>query len=104
MIETLIYFDESYYKYRGDENNEHVLSIGGYELAFLSDLFASFLFEKSQEHFSWTIYHSIYHNDGMVVFRGNNKVQGIKYLLEEFQQTVNKAEGNQHLQFTAEIW
>ena len=28
----------------------------------------------------------------------------VKYWLEEFQKKVNKLSGNQHLQFTAEIW
>ena len=39
-----------------------------------------------------------------VVFRGKKKSSGIKDWLEEFWQTVNTAAGNQHLQFTAEIW
>ena len=37
-------------------------------------------------------------------FKGKNIVQEIKYWLMEFKQTVDKEVGNQHLQFTAEIW
>ena len=39
-----------------------------------------------------------------MVFKGKKKASEIKDWLEEFQQTVNTAAGNQHLQFTAEIW
>ena len=38
-----------------------------------------------------------YCNYGMVVFRGENQVQDIKYWLWLFQQTVNKVQGDQHL-------
>ena len=51
-----------------------------------------------------TIYHVIYRDDGLVVFKGKKKASEIKDWLEEFQKTVNTAAGNQHLQFTAEIW
>ena len=40
----------------------------------------------------------------MVVSKGKNIVQEIKYWLADFQQTVEKAAGNQHLQITADIW
>ena len=39
-----------------------------------------------------------------MVFTGKKITREIKDWLEEFQQTVNKASGNQHLKFTAEIW
>ena len=39
-----------------------------------------------------------------MVFKGKKSVREIKDWLDEFQQTVDKAAGNQHLQFTAEIW
>ena len=50
-----------------------------------------------------TTYHGIYQDDGLVVFKEKKSVQEIKYWLVEFQQTVEKAAGNQHLQFTVEI-
>ena len=46
----------------------------------------------------------MYRYDGLVVFKGKNKASEIKDWLEEFQQTVNTAAVNQHLNFTAEIW
>ena len=73
-------------------------------MAFLSKLVASYLFEKSKTILNRTTYHGIYRNESMLVFKGKKMVQEIKYLLEEFQQKLEKAEGNQHLQFTAEIW
>ena len=50
------------------------------------------------------MHHNIYRDDGLVVFKGRKSVKEIKDWLVEFQKTVNKAAGNQHLQFTAEIW
>ena len=37
-------------------------------------------------------------------FKGKKKAIKIRDWIEEFQQTVNKAAGNQHLKFTAEVW
>ena len=73
-------------------------------MAFLADLVASYLFEKAKAHFHLTIYHGISRDDGLVVFKGRKIVKEIKYWLDEFQQTVDKSAGNQHLQFTADIW
>ena len=61
-------------------------------------------FEKSKAHFHPTIYHGIYRDDGLVALKGKKSVKEIKDWLDEFQKTVDKAAGNQHLQFTAEIW
>ena len=101
MSSTLISFDGEYYKYHSVEREEQGLAIGGYEPAFLSDLVASYLFEKYKANFHPTTYHGIYIDDGLVVFTGKKSATEIKYCLEEFQQTVNRAAGNQHLQFTA---
>ena len=104
MSSTLISFGGEYYKYHEGEIEEQWLAIGGYESEFLADLVASYLFEKSKSNFHPTTYHRIYIDDGLVVFTVNKSARGVKYWLEEFQQTVNKAAVNQHLQFTAEIW
>ena len=93
-----------YYKYHGGEKEEQGLAIGGYESAFLADLVASYLFEKAKANSHLKTYHGIYIDNGLVVFRGNNNAREIKDWLEEFQQTVNKAARNQHLQFTADTW
>ena len=80
------------------------LEIGGYELTFLSDLVASYLIEKTKTLLNRTSYYGIYQDDGLVVFKGKKNVQEIKDWLVEFQKTVEKAAGNQHPQFTTEIW
>ena len=104
MSSTLIYFDGEYYEYHGGEREEKGLVIGGYELAFLADLVTSYLFEKAKLNFCPKIYHGIYRDDGLVVFKVKKKSSEIKYWMEEFQKTVNTAAGNRHLQFTMEIW
>ena len=104
IISSVISFDGEYYKYHGVEREKQGLAIGGYESAFLADLVASYLFEKFKLNFRLTIYHIIYIYDGLVVFKGKKKASEIKYWIEEFQKTVNTAAGNQHLQFTVEIW
>ena len=104
MSSTLISLDGYYYEYHGGEREERGLEIGGYESEFLAGLVASCLFEKSKANFHPTTYHGIYRNDGLVVFKVNNSSREIKDCLEEFQQTVNKADGNQHLKFTKNIW
>ena len=104
MSSTLIYFNGEYYEYHGGEREEQGLLIGGYKSEFLADMIASYLFEESKSNFRPTIYHGIYRDDGLVVFKGKKKASEIIYWLEEFQQKVNKAAGNQHLHFTAEIW
>ena len=101
MSSTLISFDGDYYEYHGGEKEEYILVIGGYESAFLADLFASYLFEKAKSNFLLTIYHGTYRDDGLVVFKGKKKASEIRYWIEDFQQTVNKEAGKQHLQFTA---
>ena len=101
---TLIYFDVKYYEYNGGEREEQGLSIGGYESAFLADLVASYLFEKSKANFHPTTYHGIYRYDRLVAFKGKKCAREIKDRIEEFQHTVNKAAGNQHLQLNVEIW
>ena len=62
-----------------------------------------FPFSKRQTVLNQTTYHGIYIEDGMVVFKGKKSVQDINSWLAEFQYTVEKAGGNQYIQFTAEI-
>ena len=104
MISTLISFDSEYYNYHGREREEQGLAIGGYESAFLASLVESCIFEKDKANFHPTTYHGIYRDEGLVVFTGKKISREIKDWIEEFQQTVNKAVVNQHLQFTAKIW
>ena len=47
------------------------------------------------------IYQRIYQDGRLVVLKENNKLQEIRKWLNEFQQKVNKAAVNWHLQFAA---
>ena len=104
MSSTLISFDNEYYEYHGREREEQGLVIGGYQSDFLADLVVSYLFEKAKANLRPTIYHGIYRDSGLVVFKGKRKASDIRDCLEELQKTVKKAEVSQHLQFTADIW
>ena len=81
-----------------------MLEIGGYESDLLSDLVASYLFETSKTHFCHNTYHGLHRNDGLVAFKGKKTVLDIIDRLGGFRKIANKAAGNQHLQFTVEIW
>ena len=94
MRSTLISFDVEYYEYNGGEKEEQGLAIVGYELALLAELVASYLFEINKAILNPTTYHGIYLDDGLVVFNGKKSVNEIKYWLEGFHQTVNRAAGN----------
>ena len=86
MSLTLISFDAEYYKYHGRERDKQGLAIGGYESAFLADLVASYLFEKSSPIFRPTIYHGIYRDDGLVVFKGKKETSEINTVLKSFSK------------------
>ena len=60
MSSNFISFNREYYEYHVGEREEQGLAIGGYESAFLADLVASYLFEKTSQIFRPTIYHGIY--------------------------------------------
>ena len=79
MSLTLISFDGEYYEYHGGEKEEQGLAIGGYKSAFLADPVASYLFKKATPISRPTIYHGIYQDDGLVVFKGKKKESEIKY-------------------------
>ena len=104
IISTLIFFGEEYYKYHGGKRKEQELEIYRYESVFLSKKSCVLLFEKDKHLLNRATSHNIYWDEGLVVLKGKNRVQDIKIWLTQFQQTVNKATGNQHLHFTAEIW
>ena len=104
MRSTLIYFDGDYYVYHWDEKKEQGLDIGGYGLVLLSDLVASYPFDKSKDLLNQTTYHGIYCDAGLMVLKGKKSFKEIKYWLAKFQYIVDKAAGNHHLQFTEEIW
>ena len=94
MSSTLISFDREYYRYHVGYKKEQELAIGGYESAFLVDLVAYYLFGKSKHLLNQNIYHCIYRDAVLVVFKGKKSAQEIKYWLSEFQQIVDNGAGN----------
>eukprot|EP00957_Ditylum_brightwellii_P127158 9695432-Ditylum_brightwellii.AAC.1 len=94
MRNTLVNFREKFYIYQGaakgwDLSEEDVaLIIGAFELAFLADLVALFVFKKTAVCFKSTLLREIYWDDGLV----------------GFQAKVNKLADNNYLQFTTELW
>ena len=63
------------------------LEIGGYELAFHTNLVASYLFKNSTVLLNQIILHSIYRNNGLVAFKVKKSTKEIKYWLSEFQKS-----------------
>ena len=74
MGNTIISFRDKYYEYEVDPNPDRHqgLTIGGLKSAFLTDLEATYLFEKLNHIFeAHTKLIDTYHNDKIIVFRGN---------------------------------
>ena len=103
MSSTLISFDGDYYKYHGGGEEKKGLAIGGYKSSFLSDLVAYYLFSKANNNFLRKMWHDIYEDDGLVLFKGKKSVYKIRYWLEYFQNMVNESADNQRVQFTTKI-
>ena len=70
----------------------------------LASLVVAYLFEKANTLLKRTTYHGIYRDESLVVLKGKKSIKEIKHWLVEFQKISDKELGNQHLQFTAEIW
>eukprot|EP00957_Ditylum_brightwellii_P102201 7790715-Ditylum_brightwellii.AAC.1 len=76
MKSTLIQLRGQSFVYKGAAKDKELsdedaaLAIRAYELAFLADIVASYVFEETEECFSECIYRGIYRDDGLVVFVG----------------------------------
>eukprot|EP00957_Ditylum_brightwellii_P124605 9497054-Ditylum_brightwellii.AAC.1 len=107
---NITYFREKFYIYQGAANGQDlseedaVLAIGAFELAFLADLVALFVFEKTVVCFKSTLLQGIYQDDGLVVFEGKQTRREIALWLKGFQAKVNKLADGNYLQFTTELW
>eukprot|EP00957_Ditylum_brightwellii_P126711 9657637-Ditylum_brightwellii.AAC.1 len=72
MKNTLVNFCNKFYVYQGAAKGHDlleedvVLAIGGFELVFLADLVASFIFEKAASCFKSVLFWEIYRDDGLV--------------------------------------
>eukprot|EP00957_Ditylum_brightwellii_P035657 2703420-Ditylum_brightwellii.AAC.1 len=84
MKSTLIQFRGKYYVYKGTakgkefSNEDVVLAIGVYELTFLANIVASYLFEKTEECFANCVFRGIYRDDGLVVLVGKRNKREIQ--------------------------
>ena len=105
MGNTLLTFIDKYYGYGGEEDvEERRLTIGGYELAWLADLVASYILENMKEHFKETHFKGIYCDDRIVIFKGNLKASEVGNWIKMFQVEVDELAGSNYLKFTAEVW
>ena len=105
MSNTLVTFVDKYYEYGGDiEGEKRGLTIGGYESAWLADLVAAYILEKTEKSFRKMKYHGIYRDDGFMIFEGIKSKQECNEWLLTFQENVDKLAECDCLQFTAEIW
>lgn len=106
MSNTLITFGGKYYEYGKTADIEGKgLTIGGYESAWLADLVAAYILERSQQLFDEAEYDGIYRDDGLVVLKGKKSTAWIEdWLINKFQKKVNEVLGSDKLQFTMVIW
>eukprot|EP00957_Ditylum_brightwellii_P191655 14591428-Ditylum_brightwellii.AAC.1 len=71
MKSTLIQFRGQHYVYQGAAKGKELsdkdvaLAIGAYELAFLADIVATYVFEEMEECFRQCIFRGIYRDDGL---------------------------------------
>ena len=105
MSNTLVSFIDKFYEYDGDlDDEERGLTIGGYESAWLADLVASYILEKTKKMFHKTKYHGIYRDDGFVVFNGVVSKKAVNNWVRVFQWNVDRLAECDCLQFTMEVW
>jgi hypothetical protein len=106
MGNTIVQFQDKYHKYGIDADpNRRGLTIGGFELAFLADLKASYIFDKLNYLLECHIYFiRTYRDYELLVFCGRNTHDWLTQWLATFQQGVDRLLRTQDIQFTREIW
>eukprot|EP00957_Ditylum_brightwellii_P211137 15365799-Ditylum_brightwellii.AAC.1 len=110
MKSTLIQFRGQCCVYQGASKGKELsdkdvaLAIGAYELAFLANIVASYVFEEMEECFERYVFRGIYRDNGLVVFIGNKNKREIQEWLWKYQSLVNKLAGGNYLQFTTKLW
>ena len=90
---------------RGEESSwDRGLTIGGYVSAWFVDLVAAFLLETATLNFKDTLFHVIYRDDGIVVFKGNKNKKQLEHWLGEFQRHIDDTLQSTLLKFTVGLW
>eukprot|EP00957_Ditylum_brightwellii_P052363 3971561-Ditylum_brightwellii.AAC.1 len=91
MKSALIQFNGCYFVYQGAAKGKElsdkdvVLAIGAYELDFLANIVASYVFEETGECFENCVFRWIYQDNGLVVFVGNKNKHEIQEWLWKYQ-------------------
>ena len=96
----------TYYKYVGNNALDPGLIIGGYELAFLSNLLVAFVFKElnSKMFVDNFLLNKIHRDDGMLVTKENWDAKRFATWIQLFQKEVNELLQTDKLQFTLDIW
>ena len=81
-----------------------VLTIGGFESAWLEDLVAGFVLDRKQQEFDKCIFDGIYRDDGLFLISGKQSQAEILQWLNRFQSRVDATLGSDWLQFMATMW
>ena len=104
MSNCLINFRDKYFQYGKEKDPlKRVLSIGGYDSAWLADLVACYILEKTEKVWSEQFtYFKIYRDDGCGLAR-NTTVRKLCKWFNKFQQEVDWITGG-IIKFTMEIW
>ena len=85
MSSTVLTFKEKYFEYGEKGIKTKGLAIGGYELAFLENLLASYLIEECNNQFKEILLKEIYRDHELLVFKGKKSLSEIKRWREDFQ-------------------
>eukprot|EP00957_Ditylum_brightwellii_P161966 12331315-Ditylum_brightwellii.AAC.1 len=73
-----------------EDKDANGLAIGGFESGFCAKMCATFVFDMLESEFGESIFQGVYHDDGMIVFKGQRNCRDIEKWLERFQIKVNK--------------
>ena len=104
MANCLIHFGADYFQYGKEEDFlKRVLTIGGYDSAWLADLVACYILEMTEPIWKTEFaYFKIYRDDGCALAR-NTTVKKLQKWYNKFQQEVDWITDGT-IKFTMEIW
>ena len=118
MSNQILQFNGTYYKYKGADNNDPGLTIGGFGSAYCSDLVVAMIFDKVKKklfqrvklltkkgnRYQSLIFNKIYRDDGIIVTEKKWTISMFHQWLDLFQAQVNNILKSDKLQFTLDIW
>jgi hypothetical protein len=105
MGNTLLTFVDKYYEYGGNlDVEDRGLTIGGYKLAWLTNLCMAYVTDNSRDFLDELVYKGIYRNNGIAIFKGLVTTSEVAKWLGIFQARVNNLADSKFLEFTTEVW